>query len=37
MQRYAMEINLIREARANDPAVGYNLTPRWLGDPAADT
>lgn len=27
----AMEIKLIRELRANDPAVGYNLTPRWSG------
>lgn len=24
----AMEIKLIRELRANDPAIGYNLTPR---------
>lgn len=28
----AMEIKLIREHRANDPAVGYNLTPRWSRD-----
>jgi hypothetical protein len=27
----AMEIKLIRESNANDPAVGYNLTPRWSG------
>lgn len=25
----AMEVKLIRELGANDPAVGYNLTPRW--------
>lgn len=25
----AMEIMLIRETGANNPAVGYNLTPRW--------
>jgi hypothetical protein len=25
----AMENKLIRETRANDPAVGYNLTPRF--------
>jgi hypothetical protein len=25
----AMEVKLIREHRANDPAIGYNLTPRW--------
>lgn len=25
----AMEIKLIRETRANDPAVGYNLVPRF--------
>ncbi len=31
-----MEVKLIRETRANDPAVGYNLTPRWLGDHAAE-
>jgi hypothetical protein len=30
-----VETKLIRETRANDPAVGYNLTPRWLGDDAA--
>jgi hypothetical protein len=24
-----MEIKLIREHRANDPAIGYNLTPRF--------
>jgi hypothetical protein len=27
----AMEIKLIRETGANNPAVGYNLTPRWSG------
>lgn len=27
----AMEIKLILEYQANDPAVGYNLTPRWSG------
>src|ERR1700733_5325107 len=26
----AMEIKLIREHRSNDPAVGYNLTPKML-------
>ncbi len=25
----AMEIKLIRETGANNPAIGYNLTPRW--------
>jgi|SRR5271154_5350153 len=25
----AMERQFIRETRANNPAVGYNLTPRW--------
>jgi hypothetical protein len=25
----AMEVKLIREHRANDPAIGYNLTPRF--------
>jgi hypothetical protein len=25
----AMEIKLIREHGANDPAIGYNLTPKW--------
>jgi hypothetical protein len=29
----AMEIKLIREHHANDPAIGYNLTPRWTGGP----
>jgi hypothetical protein len=29
----AMEIKFIRETSANDPAVGYNLTPRWKGIP----
>jgi hypothetical protein len=32
----AMEVKLIREHRSNDPAVGYNLTPR-LQAPAEDT
>ncbi|MGV0675839.1 GIY-YIG nuclease family protein [Mycolicibacterium fortuitum] len=27
----AMEIKLIRETGANNPAVGYNLSPRWRG------
>jgi len=27
----ATELRLIREHRANDPAVGYNLSPRWHG------
>jgi hypothetical protein len=26
----AMEVKLIRECRSNDPAVGYNLTPKFL-------
>jgi hypothetical protein len=25
----AMEIKLIRETRAHDPAIGYNVMPRW--------
>jgi hypothetical protein len=25
----AMETKLIRETRANDPAIGYNVMPRW--------
>lgn len=25
----AMEVKLIRDQRANDPDIGYNLTPRW--------
>jgi hypothetical protein len=25
----AMETKLIRETRANDPAIGYNIMPRW--------
>ena len=29
----AMEIKLIRETGANNLAIGYNLTPRWTGDP----
>ena len=27
-----MEVKLILELGANEPAVGYNLTPRWTGD-----
>ena len=27
----AMEMKLIRETGANDPAIGYNLSPRWKG------
>jgi hypothetical protein len=27
----AMESKLIRETGANDPAIGYNLTPRCRG------
>jgi hypothetical protein len=27
----AMERKLIRETGANNPAIGYNLTPRWQG------
>ena len=27
----AMEVKLIRETGANNPAIGYNLTPRWSG------
>jgi len=27
----AMERTLIRETGANNPAIGYNLTPRWTG------
>jgi hypothetical protein len=27
----AMEVKLIRENGANDPAMRYNLKPRWLG------
>jgi len=27
----AIEIKVIRETGANNPAIGYNLTPRWLG------
>jgi hypothetical protein len=26
----AMEVKLIREVRSNDPAVGYNLAPKFL-------
>ena len=25
----AMEVQLIRETGANDPAIGYNIWPRW--------
>jgi hypothetical protein len=25
------ESELIRETHANDPAIGYNLSPRWTG------
>jgi hypothetical protein len=32
----AMEVKLIREHRSNDPAVGYNLTPKSLS-PTQDT
>lgn len=32
----AMEIRLIREHCTNDPAIGYNLTPRFQA-PAEDT
>jgi hypothetical protein len=27
-----MEIKLIRETGANDPAIGYNLTPRCIDE-----
>jgi hypothetical protein len=27
----AMEVRLIRELRSNDPAIGYNRTPRFAG------
>ena len=30
----AMEMKLIQENGAQDPAVGYNLTPRWSGGPS---
>lgn len=26
----ATEVRLIRETGANNPAIGYNLTPRWV-------
>jgi hypothetical protein len=26
-----MEIKLILETGANNPEIGYNLSPRWLG------
>ena len=29
----AMEIKMIRELGANNPEIGYNLTPRWKGEP----
>ncbi len=28
----AMERQFIRETGANNPEIGYNLTPRWPGD-----
>ncbi len=28
-----MEIKLIRETNANNPEIGYNLTPRWPSGP----
>jgi hypothetical protein len=27
---YAIEIKFIRETGANNPAIGYNLSPRWI-------
>jgi hypothetical protein len=27
-----MEERLIRETGANDPAIGYNIWPRWSSD-----
>lgn len=27
----AMETKLIRETGANNPEIGYNLTPKWFG------
>jgi hypothetical protein len=32
----AMEIKLIRETGANNPEIGYNLTPRWSGGPRSN-
>lgn len=29
----AMEVKLIRDQGANDPAIGYNLTPQWPTPP----
>ena len=29
----AMEERMIRETGANNPAIGYNIWPRWTGDP----
>jgi hypothetical protein len=29
----AMEVNLIRETGANNPAIGYNVLPRYIGPP----
>jgi hypothetical protein len=29
----AMEVNLIRETGANNPAIGYNVLPRYVGPP----
>jgi len=28
----AMEVKLIREIGANNPAIGYNIWPRWSSD-----
>ena len=28
-----MEERMIRETGANNPAIGYNIWPRWTGDP----
>jgi hypothetical protein len=33
----AMEVRLIRELRSNDPAIGYNRTPRFAGRPTRCT
>jgi hypothetical protein len=27
-----MEVKLIRETGANNPAIGYNIWPRWSSD-----
>jgi hypothetical protein len=29
----AMEVNLIRETAANNPAIGYNVLLRYVGPP----